>query len=170
MANNPMDRQNRINFEQPSPEVETGLGRGKESGVEKPPEKNLPDQKKLEAVESPGESGGIGETAAKDRSEGEIISRRSTREVDKYIEMMGDEWKLNEEQKEILEEAISLVIRDGKNGYEKGEELLEKKLLKGKNKDSDSDSAYSALLDAFHDIISNNSKLKEIVGKDNGDN
>ena len=165
-----MDRQNRINFERPSPEVKTGLGRGKESGVEKPLEKNLPDQKKLETVESPGESGGIGETAAKDRSEGEIISRRSTREVDKYIEMMGDEWKLNEEQKEILEEAISLVIRDGKNGYEKGKELLEKQLLKGKNKDSDSDSAYSALLDAFHDIISNNSKLKEIVGKDNGDN
>ena len=165
-----MDRQNRINFERPSPEVKTGLGRGKESGVEKPLEKNLPDQKKLETVESPGESGGIGETAAKDRSEGEIISRRSTREVDKYIEMMGDEWKLNEEQKEILEEAISLVIRDGKDGYEKGKELLEKQLLKGKNKDSDSDSAYSALLDAFHDIISNNSKLKEIVGKDNGDN
>ena len=158
-----MDRQNRINFEQPSPEVETGLGRGKESGVEKQPEKNLPDQKKIETVESPGESGGIGETAAKDRSEGEIISRRSTREVDKYIEMMGDEWKLNEEQKRILEEAISLVIRDGKDGYEKGKELLEKKI-------KDSDSAYSALLDALHDIISNNSKLKEIVGKDNGDN
>ena len=166
-----MDRQNRINFERPSPEVKTGLGRGKESGVEKPLEKNLPDQKKLETVESPGESGGIGETAAKDRSEGEIISQQPVREyVDKYIEMMGNEWKLNEEQKRILEEAISLVIRDGKNGYEKGEELLEKKLLKGKNKDSDSDSAYSALLDAFHDIISNNSKLKEIVGKDNGDN
>ena len=159
-----MDRQNRINFEQPSPEVETGLGRGKESGVEKPLEKNLPDQKKLETVESPGESGGIGETAAKDRSEGEIISRRSTREVDKYIEMMGDEWKLNEEQKEILEEAISLVIRDGKDGYEKGEELLEKKI-------KDSDSAYSALLRAFHNIIINNSKLKErLLGEDNGDN
>ena len=159
-----MDRQNRINFERPSPEVETGLGRGKESGVEKPLEKNLPDQKKLETVESPGESGGIGETAAKDRSEGEIISQQPVREyVDKYIEMMGNEWKLNEEQKRILEEAISLVIRDGKDGYEKGKELLEKKI-------KDSDSAYSALLDALHDIISNNSKLKEIVGKDNGDN
>ena len=160
-----MDRQNRINFEQPSPEVETGLGRGKESGVEKPPEKNLPDQKKLEAVESPGESGGIGETAAKDRSEGEIISQQPVREyVDKYIEMMGNEWKLNEEQKRILEEAISLVIRDGKNGYEKGEELLEKKI-------KDSDSAYSALLRAFHNIIINNSKLKErLLGEDNGDN
>ena len=164
MANNPMDRQNRINFERPSPEVKTGLGRGKESGVEKPLEKNLPDQKKLETVESPGESGGIGETAAKDRSEGEIISQRSTREVDKYIEMMGDEWKLNEEQKEMLEEAISLVIRDGKDGYEKGEELLEKKI-------KDSDSAYSALLRAFHNIIINNSKLKErLLGEDNGDN
>ena len=160
-----MDRQNRINFEQPSSEVETGLGRGKESGVEKPLEKNLPDQKKLEAVESPGESGGIGETAAKDRSEGEIISQQPVREyVDKYIEMMGNEWKLNEEQKRILEEAISLVIRDGKNGYEKGEELLEKKI-------KDSDSAYSALLRAFHNIIINNSKLKErLLGEDNGDN
>ena len=160
-----MDRQNRINFEQPSPEVETGLGRGKESGVEKPLEKNLPDQKKLETVESPGESGGIGETAAKDRSEGEIISQQPVREyVDKYIEMMGNEWKLNEEQKRILEEAISLVIRDGKNGYEKGEELLEKKI-------KDSDSAYSALLRAFHNIIINNSKLKErLLGEDNGDN
>ena len=160
-----MDRQNRINFEQPSPEVETGLGRGKESGVEKQPEKNLPDQKKFETVEFPGESGGIGETAAKDRSEGEIISQQPVREyVDRYIEMMGNEWKLNEEQKRILEEAISLVIRDGKNGYEKGEELLEKKI-------KDSDSAYSALLRAFHNIIINNSKLKErLLGEDNGDN
>ena len=133
-----MDRQNRINFEQPSSEVETGLGRGKESGVEKQPEENLPDQKKFETVEFPGESGGIGETAAKDRSEGEIISQQPVREyVDRYIEMMGNEWKLNEEHKGILEEAISLVIRDGKNGYEKGEELLEKKI-------KDSDSAYSA--------------------------
>ena len=160
-----MDRQNRINFEQPSPEVETGLGRGKESGVEKQPEENLPDQKKFETVEFPGESGGIGETAAKDRSEGEIISQQPVREyVDRYIEMMGNEWKLNEEQKRILEEAISLVIRDGKDGYEKGEELLEKKI-------KDSDSAYSALLRAFHNIIINNSKLKErLLGEDNGDN
>ena len=160
-----MDRQNRINFEQPSSEVETGLGRGKESGVEKQPEENLPDQKKFETVEFPGESGGIGETAAKDRSEGEIISQQPVREyVDRYIEMMGNEWKLNEEQKRILEEAISLVIRDGKNGYEKGEELLEKKI-------KDSDSAYSALLRAFHNIIINNSKLKErLLGEDNGDN
>ena len=165
MANNPTDRQNRINFERTSPEVESGFGRGKESGVEKQPEENLPDQKKFETVEFPGESGGIGETAAKDRSEGEIISQQPVREyVDRYIEMMGNEWKLNEEQKRILEEAISLVIRDGKNGYEKGEELLEKKI-------KDSDSAYSALLRAFHNIIINNSKLKErLLGEDNGDN